>query len=258
MTQETQLFFNAIIQEDRSVLDLLDGDFTYLNERLARHYGIDGVKGDEFQRVVFKPDDHRGGLLRQASILAITSYPNRTSPVQRGKWVLENLLDDAPPPPPPNVPALAEDAKAITGTMRERMEQHRTNPQCAACHGRMDPIGFSLENYDAIGAFRTKDANHDAIDVSGKLPDGTAFNGPEELKNVLMSKKDRFARTMAAKMLTYALGRGLEDQDHYVVDDIEQSLQKHGYKFSVLINEIVNCDAFQKRSGLTPQQTAAR
>jgi hypothetical protein len=258
MTQETQLFFNAIIQEDRSVLDLLDGNFTYLNERLARHYGIEGVKGDEFQRVVFKPDDHRGGLLRQASILTITSYPNRTSPVQRGKWVLENLLDDAPPPPPPNVPALAEDAKAITGTMRERMEQHRTNPQCAACHGRMDPIGFSLENYDAIGAYRTTDANHDAIDVSGKLPDGTSFNGAEELKNVLMSKKDRFARTMAAKMLTYALGRGVEDQDHYVVDDIEQSLQKHGYKFSVMINEIVNCDAFQKRSGLTPQQTAAR
>ena len=258
MTQETQLFFNSIIQEDRSVLDLLDANFTYLNERLAQHYGIDGVKGDEFRRVIFKPDDHRGGLLRQASILTITSYPNRTSPVQRGKWVLENLLDDAPPPPPPNVPALAEDAKAITGTMRERMEQHRTNPQCAACHARMDPIGFSLENYDAIGAFRTKDANHDAIDVSGKLPDGTTFNGPEELKNVLMLKKDRFARTMAAKMLTYALGRGLEDEDHYVVDDIEQSMQKHGYKFSVLINEIVNCDAFQKRSGLTQEQTATR
>jgi hypothetical protein len=258
MTQETQMFFNSIIQEDRSVLDLLDANYTFLNERLARHYGIPGIKGDEFRRVTFSPEDHRGGLLRQASVLTITSYPNRTSPVQRGKWVLENLLDDAPPPPPPNVPALAEDAQAITGTMRQRMEQHRTNPQCAACHARMDPIGFSLENYNAIGAWRTNDASNQPIDVSGALPDGTTFNGPEQLKDVVMAQKDRFARTMAAKLLTYATGRGMEEDDRFVLNGIERSLQQHGYKFSVLVNDIVNCDAFQKRSGKPVTQTALR
>jgi hypothetical protein len=258
MIKETQLFFSSIIQEDRSVLDLIDANYSFVNERLAQHYGISGIKGDNFQRVTFSPNEHRGGLLTQASILTITSYPNRTSPVQRGKWVLENLLDSAPPPPPPNVPALSESTNAITGTMRQRMEEHRTNPQCAACHARMDPIGFSLENYDAIGAWRTNDVNNQAIDVSGKLPDGTMFNGPEQLKDIIMLQKDKFAHTMVAKMLTFALGRGLEDQDGCVVDGIEQSLQQHGYKFSVLVNEIVNSDPFQKRSGKPEIQTALR
>ncbi len=258
MTQETQLFFNAIVQEDRSILDFLDGNFSFLNERLAQHYGIAGIKGDEFRRVTFGPQDHRGGLLTQASILTITSYPNRTSPVQRGKWILENLLDDAPPPPPPNVPALAEDAKAITGTMRQRMDQHRTNPQCAACHARMDPIGFSLENFDAIGAWRTKDANNEVIDVSGSLPNGKTFNGPDELKQLLKSQQDKFAHTLAAKLLTFALGRGLEDSDRGTVNAIERAVKAHDYKFSVLVNEIVKCDAFQKRSGKPVIQTASR
>jgi mono/diheme cytochrome c family protein len=258
MTQETEMFFNSIIQEDRSVLDFLGANYTFVNERLAKHYGLSGIKGDDFQRVTFSPDDHRGGLLTEASILTITSYPNRTSPVQRGKWVLENLLDDAPPPPPPNVPALAEDAKAMTGTMRERMEQHRTNPQCAACHARMDPIGFSLENFDAIGAWRTNDVNNQAIDVSGQLPDGTTFNGPAQLKNIIMLQKDKFARTLTSKMLTFALGRGLEDQDRCIVDGIETALQQNGYRFSVLVNEIVNSDPFQKRSGKPETQTALR
>jgi hypothetical protein len=261
MAKETELFFKSIVQEDRSVLDLIDANYSFLNERLAKHYGISGVQGDEFQRVTFTPNDHRGGLLTQASFLTITSYPARTSPVQRGKWVLENLLDDAPPPPPPNVPALAEDAKALTGTMRQRMEEHRTNPQCAACHARMDPIGFSLENYDATGAWRTNDVNHEPIDASGKLPDGTAFNGPEQLKNVLKLQKDKFATTVAAKMLTFALGRGLEDDDHCLVNKIELSMRQQGYKFSVLVNQIVNSDAFQKRSGKpesSPTQTASR
>jgi hypothetical protein len=258
MTKETEMFFNSIIQEDRSVLDFIDANYTFVNERLAQHYGIPGIKGDDFQRVTFSPGDHRGGLLTQASILTITSYPNRTSPVQRGKWVLENLLDDAPPPPPPNVPALAEDAKAITGTMRQRMEQHRTNPQCAACHARMDPIGFSLENFDAIGAWRTNDVNNQAIDVSGKLPDGTTFNGPDQLKDIIMLQKDKFARTLTTKMLTFALGRGLEDSDRCVVDGIESALEQNGYKFSVLVNQIVNSDSFQKRSGKPETQTALR
>jgi hypothetical protein len=258
MTTETEMFFNSIIQEDRSVLDFLDANYTFVNERLAKHYGMTGIKGDDFQRVTFSPNDHRGGLLTEGSILTITSYPNRTSPVQRGKWVLENLLDDAPPPPPPNVPALAEDAHALTGTMRQRMEQHRTNPQCAACHARMDPIGFSLENFDAIGAWRTNDANNQAIDVSGKLPDGTSFDGPEQLKQIILLQKDKFARTLTSKMLTFALGRGLEDEDSCVVDGIQSALQQNGYKFSVLVNQIVNSDPFQKRSGKTETQTALR
>jgi hypothetical protein len=258
MTKETEMFFNSIIQEDRSVLDFLDANYTFVNERLAKHYGMTGIKGDDFQRVTFSPNDHRGGLLTEGSILTITSYPNRTSPVQRGKWVLENLLDDAPPPPPPNVPALAEDAHALTGTMRQRMEQHRTNPQCAACHARMDPIGFSLENFDAIGAWRTNDASNQAIDVSGKLPDGTTFNGPEQLKQIILLQKDKFARTLTSKMLTFALGRGLEDEDSCVVDGIQSALQQNGYKFSVLVNQIVNSDPFQKRSGKTETQTALR
>jgi hypothetical protein len=258
MTQETQLFFKSIVQEDRSVLDLIDANYSFVNERLARHYGLTGIKGDEFQRVTFSPADHRGGLLTQASFLTVTSYPARTSPVQRGKWVLENLLDDAPPPPPPNVPALAEDAKALTGTMRQRMEQHRTNPQCAACHARMDPIGFCLENYDATGAWRTKDATNEVIDASGKLPNGTTFDGPEQFKNVLMLQKDKFARTVTAKMLTFALGRGLEDEDNCVVDEMERSLQLHNYKFSTLVNEIVKSDPFQKRSGKQEMQLSER
>ncbi len=258
MIQETEMFFNSIIQEDRSVLDFLDANYSFVNARLARHYGINGIKGDDFQRVTFSPGDHRGGLLTQASILTITSYPNRTSPVQRGKWVLENLLDDAPPPPPPNVPALAEDAKAMTGTMRERMEQHRTNPQCAACHARMDPIGFSLENFNAVGAWRTNDVNNQAIDVSGQLPDGTTFNGPAQLKDVILAQKEKFARTLTAKMLTFAIGRGVEAADTCVVDGIENSLQQHGYKFSTLVNEIVNSAPFQKRSGKPETQTAMR
>lgn len=258
MTKETELFFNSIIQEDRSVLDFLDANYTFLNERLAKHYGIAGIKGDDFQRVTFSPADHRGGLLTEGSILTITSYPNRTSPVLRGKWVLENLLDDAPPPPPPNVPALAEDAKALTGTMRQRLEQHRTNPTCAACHARMDPIGFSLENFDAVGVWRTNDVNHEVIDASGSLPNGMTFNGPEQLKGIIKLQKDKFARTLTAKMLTFALGRGLEVEDRCVVDGIEASLQAHGYKFSVLVNEIVKSDPFQKRSGKPETQTALR
>jgi hypothetical protein len=251
MTKETELFFNAIVQEDRSVLDFIDADFTFVNERLAKHYGMTGVTGEEFRRVSLA-ESQRGGILTQASILTITSYPNRTSPVQRGKWVLENLFDAAPPPPPPNVPALAEGDKAeLTGTLKERMEQHRKDPKCAVCHERMDGIGFALENFDAVGAWRTEDANHEKIDASGDLPGWKPFDGPVQLRQIIKSQSDDFCRCLAAKMMTFALGRGLESYDRRTVAAITDSLKKNNDKFSVLVQEIVRSDAFQKRNGLT-------
>jgi hypothetical protein len=254
MTKETQLFFSEIMRENRSVLDFLDSDHTYVNERLARHYGMAGITGEEFRRVPVSSEQRGGGgILTQASILTLTSYNNRTSPVLRGKWVLENLLDSAPPPPPPNVPALVKDEKApLTGTMRQLMERHRANPTCSACHSRMDPIGFGLENFDAIGSWRDTDSGHAAIDASGKLPDGATFNGPAGLKRVLLSQKDRFVHTLAAKMLTFALGRGLERSDNPVVDEITAALRGDGYKFTTLVNQVVLSDPFQKRRGLPP------
>ncbi|HVZ64105.1 MAG TPA: DUF1592 domain-containing protein [Opitutaceae bacterium] len=249
MTKETELFFNAIVQEDRSVLDFINADFTYVNERLARHYGIPGITGENFRRVTLPPGQ-RGGLLTQASILTLTSYPNRTSPVQRGKWVLENLLDAAPPPPPPNVPALAEGDKAETaGTMRQRLEQHRANPQCAVCHEQMDGIGFALENFDAIGAWRTQDTNNEKIDARGTMPGGHAFDGPAELRRTIQAQSEQFARCLANKMLTFALGRGLQPYDRRTTDAIVAAMKSHGNKFSAMIEEIVRSDAFQKRNG---------
>ncbi len=248
MLKETQLFFSSIVQDDRSVLDFIDANYSYINERLAKLYGIPGITGDEFRRVTFTPDQQRGGIFTQGSILTITSYNNRTSPVQRGKWVLTNLLDSAPPPPPPDVPKLAEDSKAeISGTLRQRMEQHRTNPNCAACHERMDPIGFGLENFDGIGGWRTKDINGEPIDSSGQLPDGTTFSGPNQLKQIILLQKDQFCRCLAQKLLTFSLGRGLEPYDTRAVNNIVADAKKNGYKFSTLILDIVQSDPFQKR-----------
>jgi hypothetical protein len=248
MTQETERFFNAIVQENRSVLDFIDADFTYVNARLAKHYGMTGITGDDFQRVSLT-GQARGGIITQASILTITSYPGRTSPVQRGKWVLENLLDAAPPPPPPNVPALAEGKTAeLTGTLRQRMEQHRANPSCAACHEQMDGIGFALENFDATGAWRTQDGT-EKIDAAGTLPGGRSFNGPVELRRIIKSQSDEFVSCLANKMMTFALGRGLETYDHRATDAITTAMKKNGYQFSTLIEEIVRSDAFQKRNG---------
>ncbi len=248
MRRETELFFEAVMKEDRSVLDFLDADFTFLNETLARHYGIAGVKGAQFRRVKL-PAGPRGGVLTQASILTITSNPTRTSPVKRGKWILENILGTPPPPPPPNVPELAEDKKEVlSGSLRQRMEKHRSNPNCASCHQRMDPLGFGFENFDAVGAWRTKDGAF-TIDPSGELPGGQTFKGPAELKAILKARAKDFSRCLADKLLTYALGRGLEYYDKCAVDAIADNLAKKQYKLSALVGEIVTSDPFQKRRG---------
>ena len=212
MIRETELFFGAVMRGDSSILDLIDSDFTYVNERLARHYGIAGIKGEQFRRVKLKGRE-RGGLVTQASILTVTSNPTRTSPVKRGKWVLEQLLGTPPPPPPPNVPVLTEDAKALTAaTLRLRMEQHRSKASCAVCHNKLDPLGFGLENFDAIGGWRDQDGGV-TVDSSGTLPSGESFRGPGELKAILKAHRSEFTRCLTEKMLTYALGRGLEEYD---------------------------------------------
>jgi len=250
MVRETELFFEAILRENRSVLDLIDADFSFVNGRLAKLYGIEGVTGPEFRRVKLPPN--RGGVLTQAGVLTLTSNPTRTSPVKRGKWVLEQILGTPPPPPPPDVPALP-DAKEMTGSLRKVMEQHRANVLCASCHQRMDPIGFAFENYDAIGAWRDKDGGF-AIDASGVLPGGQSFRGPAELKVIIKDKKDQFSRCLTEKLLTYALGRGLEYYDRCAVDDIMEALEKNDYRFSALITGVIKSGPFQKRTTRGDQQ----
>jgi hypothetical protein len=246
MRKETEMFFEAIMKEDRSLLEFLDADFTFLNERLARHYGISAIKGEEFQRVSLDKDTQRGGILTQASILTITSNPTRTSPVSRGKWILEQILGTPPPPPPADVPDLPEDEKAVeSASLRQRMEQHRTNPDCAVCHNKMDPLGFAFENFNAVGAWRNLDGKF-PIDPSGTLPDGRSFTGPEELKQILKSEQT-FVRSLTEKMLTFALGRGLENYDRCAVDQVCKALAKNRYKFSTLVAEIVKSTPFQMR-----------
>lgn len=247
MVRESDLFFETVVRENRSVLDLLDADFTFVNERLAKHYGIEGVKGKKFVRV--KVPGNRGGILTQAGILTLTSNATRTSPVKRGKFVLEQILNTPPPPPPPDVPALDEQ-KQLTGTLRQVLEQHRANPTCASCHQRMDPIGFAFENFDATGVWREKDGQA-AIDASGVLPDGRTFDGPGGLKQLLKERKTLFVRCVVEKMLTYATGRGLEYYDRRAVDKIMAVLAKDDYRFSTLLAEIVKSDPFQMRTATT-------
>jgi mono/diheme cytochrome c family protein len=246
MIRETELFFESVMREDRGILDLLDADYTFLNESLAKHYGVEGVSGDEFRRVDLPPDSPRGGVLTQASILTITSNPTRTSPVKRGKWILEQILGTPPPPPPPDVPELKEGRQA-TGTLRQRMEQHRSNPSCASCHAKMDPLGFGFENFDAVGRWRDEERG-DKIDPSGVLPTGESFAGVEELKGMLVRERaGQFTRNLAEKMLTFALGRGLEYYDACAVDTIAERAAADGHKFSRLVVEIVKSDPFRKR-----------
>lgn len=246
MIRETELYFLEIMRQDRSILEFLDSDWTYVNERLARHYGIRGIRGSQFRKVQLS-GDQRGGLLTQASILTVTSNPTRTSPVKRGKWVLENILNTPPPPPAPDAGELPEDKESVLkGSLRQRMEQHRSNPTCASCHQRMDPIGFAFENYDAIGMWRTKDGNFE-IDPSGVLPSGEKFANVKELKQILLKRDDQFRKCLADRLLTYALGRGLESYDKCVVDEIAAAVARDGNRFSRLVLEIVRSEPFQYR-----------
>jgi len=250
---ETELFLDTQLKEDASVSDLLTSNKTFLNEQLARHYGIPGVYGSHF-RPVKLTDENRFGLLGKASVLAVTSYTTRTSPTIRGKWLLENILGAPPPAPPPNVPALEssnKDGKPLS--VRQMLETHRANPVCASCHARMDPLGLSLENLDAIGRWRTTDAGH-AIDASGVLLDGTKVEGPRELRQALLAQKTQFVKTVTGKLLTYALGRGLEYYDAPTVRAIDSSAAADDYRWSSIVLNVVKSAAFQMRSaGQSPR-----
>jgi len=256
MRRETFLFARAILREDRSLLDFIDGRFTYLNGPLANYYGIAGITGEGFERVELK-DVRRGGVITHGSVLTLSSYATRTSPVLRGRWVLENLLGTPPPPAPPDIPALQEANLGTAASLRTRLEQHRANPRCAVCHDQMDPIGFGLENFDAAGAWRDRDGQF-PIDSSGKFPSGASFRGPEELKQVLKAQSGLFVRNVTEKLLTYALGRGVETSDRIAVNIIVQRVTADGSKFSTLVREIVHSPAFQMRGKSEGGQLAAK
>jgi hypothetical protein len=246
MQRETELFLGTIVREDRSVLDLIDGHYTFLNERLARHYGIAGVTGPEFRRVDLPLAGRRSGVLTQGSVLTVSSYATRTSPVLRGKWILENVLAAPPPDPPAGTPRLDESKISESGSLRQQMEAHRRNATCAACHSKMDPLGFGLENYDGVGAWRSADGKY-PIDASGTLPDGRSFHGPDDMKQILKGDREAFALCITEKMLTYALGRGLERPDKRAVQAIAHRLADREYRFSALVEEIVKSLPFQMR-----------
>ena len=246
MLRETELFFEDIVREDRSIFEFLDSRFTFLNERLAKHYGIAGVNGAEFRRMDL-PDGQRGGLLGHGSVLTISSYPTRTSPVLRGLWVLDNILGQSPPPPPPDVPELEERDPATGGTLREQLEEHRANEGCMSCHLVMDAIGFGLENYDPVGKWRTHDGGA-PLDASGSLPGERSFESPAELRRILLATEtDSFSRTLTKKLLTYALGRGVTRRDNPAIDEIQGKLAEEGYRFSALIDGIVTSLPFRMR-----------
>lgn len=253
MKTETTLFFNAILKENRPMRDFLTADFSYLNGLLARHYGIEGVEGPDFRRVELSTAQ-RGGILSHASVLTVTSYPTRTSPVIRGKYVLNNILGTPPPPPPPNVPALDEASVGQNASLREQMEAHRSDPACATCHSRMDALGFGLENYDAIGQWRTEDGEF-PVDSSGVLPSGESFESPKELSRILQQQLPVFARNVTEKMLTYALGRGLEPFDRVTVNKLMDGLEKDDYRFQTLIHEVVQSLPFLERRGEAVSET---
>jgi hypothetical protein len=244
---ETELVVESTLREDRSVADLLTTNYTFVNQRLAEHYGMKGIYGNQFRKVPVT-DPNRQGLLGQASIMTVTSYPDRTAPTIRGKWVLEQLLGTPPPPPPPNVPALKDDGNAKTLTMRQRMEEHRASPQCAVCHRLMDPIGFALENYDGIGRWRDE-AGEGAgpVDASGVLPDGTEFDGPKGLREILVARKGMFVETFTERLMTYALGRGLEEYDAPVIRRIVREASADDQRWSSIILGIAKSNPFQMR-----------
>jgi hypothetical protein len=245
--QETELFFGSILHEDRNVLDLLNANYTFVNDRLARHYGIPNIYGSQFRRVPVA-DDARRGLLGQGSLLIVTSVATRTSPVQRGKWLLENILGTPPNPPPAGVPPLKENAiGAKPMTVRERMEAHRADPTCAGCHKVLDPLGFALDNFDAVGAWRTLGEDGTPIDASGVLADGTKVNGVVDLRNALLSRPNVFVGTMTEKLMTYALGRGVEYYDMPAIRSIVRDAARKDYRFSTLVLGVVKSTPFQMR-----------
>ena len=245
--RETELFLEAQLREDRGLLELLTADYTYLNERLARHYGIDGVHGSHFRRVTLG-DDRRAGLLGHGSILTVTSYANRTSPVVRGKWLLENILGAPPPPPPPDVPPLAENDVSGARSMRERMERHREHPACASCHAQMDPLGFALENFDAVGRWRDAADDGGPIDAVAALPDGSRFEGPDGLRRMLHDRGDEFVSNFTARLMTYALGRGVEAHDMPAIRKIVREAEAGGYRWSSIVLGVVESTPFLMRS----------
>jgi len=249
--RETELLFESVLREDRSVLDLLTTGETFLNERLARHYGIPHIYGSRFRRVALQNNDHRGGLLRHGSILTVTSYANRTSPVIRGNWILENLLGTAPPPPPANVPALEDNAVAADLPFRERFAEHRRNPACASCHEIIDPVGFPLENFDAVGRWRSFDEGR-PVDASGGLPDGSEFAGVDGLEAALLERPEMFVRTFTEKLLTYALGRGIEPADAPAVRKIVRAAEADDYRFSKIMTGVVTSVPFTMRESAQP------
>jgi hypothetical protein len=247
MKTETRLFFDAVLRENRPISDFIDGRYTFVNGRLARHYGISGVEGPDFRRVDLATDE-RSGIFTQASVLTVSSYPTRTSVVLRGKYLLDTVLNEPPPPPPADVPPL--DEKDIGGAVsqRERLEAHRADPLCASCHNKMDPLGFGLENYDAVGKWRTSDGPF-AIEPAGKFPGGKTFSGPAELKALLRSRMPQFARSLAERMLTYALGRGVEAYDRLVVKEVVARTAADGYRLQSMVQAIVDSVPFQQRRG---------
>ncbi len=251
MLTETQMFFEGVVRGNRSALDFLDADYTYVNQRLAEHYGISGIYGTSFRKVTLAPLLHRGGLLGQGAILTVTSYNDRTSVVLRGKWILDNLLAAPPPPPPPNIPALNEAKNGKLLSVREQMDLHRSNAICASCHSKMDPLGFSLENYDAVGAWRTGYAGQ-KLDVTAVLPDGTKFEGPKGLQGILLARKDQFVEAFTERLMTYGLGRGLEAYDMPAVRKVRYAAAKDDFRMNTIIMEIVQSVPFAMRR--TPER----
>ncbi len=255
MKTETRLFFDAILRENRPITEFIDARYTFLNELLANHYGIDGVTGPDFRRVELTTPE-RGGVLSHGSVLAVSSYPTRTSVVIRGKYILQNILGTPPPPPPADVPALDEEAVGTTASLRKQMEKHRTNSVCASCHSRMDPLGFALENYDAIGKWRTADGGF-PIDSTGVLPGGKRFTGPAEMRQILTERVPDFSKTLTEKLLIYALGRGLERYDRPTVNAITKRAAETGYGFQTLVREVVRSLPFRSRRGEPVEATNA-
>jgi mono/diheme cytochrome c family protein len=247
MREETRRFFDAVLRENRPISDFIDAKYTFLNARLARHYGIEGVEGSDFRRVDLTTDQ-RSGIFTQASVLTVSSYPTRTSVVLRGKYLLENVLNSPPPPPPADVPALDDAQVGVAKSLREQTEAHRAVPLCASCHVKMDPLGFALENYDAIGQWRTEDGKL-PLDVSGTLPSGKTFSGPNELKGILKDRLPAFAKSLSEKMLTYAIGRGVEGYDRLVIRSLVDRMAKDEYRLQALIQGIVRSVPFQQRRG---------